>query len=712
MLQSRHKTMDMQLIPCAQSLTSGTGRLWLDRLQTIPEVEWIGCKTPRLQRAVQRLEKQLSTRLPLSINCLDSAPDHPTLHCDESYQLEVDAQTACIRINANSEWGILRSFSTVAQLLTPANTTGPPSGFESCKITDTPVFSWRGLMLDPARHFLSVSTLHETLDLMFLFKLNVLHLHLTDDQGFRFFSPTFPELARVGGKGEYYTTEELKDLVRCAADRGIRIIPELDIPGHCTSWIAARPDWGAGKLTSTKGQPSARFGGHKACLDPVNQQVYKAMEILLGELADVFPDDYVHLGGDEVNPAWWNSNPDVQRFMQAEQLDGITDLQNHFMLRIVQLAKKLGKKIVGWDEILHSELSRSVLIQSWRSSRYRDIALDNGFDCIFSSAYYLDLFYPADLHYKFVPNAETQALKKHEDNVLNDPRLEHIKALGDWLANYHAEAANKLRPSTHPKGIILGGEACMWSELVCDDLLHTRIWSRMPVIAERLWSGARTATDIYPRLAQAWTCMDFNLGINIYGPVNTFVSSFDASKSDRYLLLVLLYNLEPVKGYARLLGDQADARVSGNEVSTDRPYQQDTRLNRVVDLLPPESLAARTTLQLIFELADSDQQDTRRSETKNTLKKSAEDWCAQLDTVRKLQHQNSVLAEIVACSEALAQLGVLLTRLLALVPNKTAQPGKIPLDVMEALKQLKKPACELVIPVAIGLEAMYSAPAN
>ena len=110
-------------------------------------------------------------------------------------------------------------------------------------------------MLDPARHFLSIRALEETLDLMFLFKLNVLHLHLSDDQGFRFFSPGYPELAEVGGEGEYYTTIQLNGLVSYASERGIRIIPELDIPGHCTSWLAARPEWGAGTISSNTGHP-------------------------------------------------------------------------------------------------------------------------------------------------------------------------------------------------------------------------------------------------------------------------------------------------------------------------------------------------------------------------------------------------------------------------------------------------------------------------
>ena len=715
MLHAQQMTMKMQLIPWVQSLESGSEQLLLDNLKKDPTVNWLGCSTSRLQEAVARMQKQLGVQLPLTINCLTRSSYHPNLHCDESYQLRVDPKNESIIVNANTEWGILRSLATLSQLVEYSGNLAHPTSIQSCNLNDAPAFTWRGLMLDPARHFLPIKVIEETLDLMFLFKLSVLHLHLTDDQGFRFFSPTYPELAEVGGEGNYYTTIQLKGLVQYASARGIRIVPELDIPGHCTSWLAAKPEWGAGsgvvrekdavgkkeaakakgdrKGTINAEHPSHHFGGHKACLDPGNPEIYKAMAILLDELAEVFPDEYVHLGGDEVNPEWWSTNAAVQEYMQSQQLDTVSDLQNHFMTRVARLVHDLGKKVVGWDEILHPDLSRSVVIQSWRTAKYRDIALENGFDCIFSSAYYLDLFYPADIHYGFIPDAEPLALQEQEAVIIDDARLAHIQELNRWLANFHDRAANKMSGSNKETGQILGGEACMWSELVTEDLLHTRIWSRMPVIAERFWSGTTASADIYPRLEASWEFMNRLLGIDIYGPIEQFVASFNASINEQHLLRVLLLNLEPVKGYARLLGDQADARVSGTEVSANRPYNCDTALNHIVDLLPPESLSARKTLQLMHNCTDSCDKDS--------LKMQAKDWCDQLLVVRKLMVQDSRLAEILPLSESLAFMGDLLSVWLS---TKSATENTTNfLTTKEIANALMQPACELVLPITLGL---------
>ena len=166
------------------------------------------------------------------------------------------------------------------------------------EIIDRPRFEWRGLLIDVARSFININALRRVLDGMAFLKLNVLHLHLSDDQGFRFRSEAFPELASM----ECYSKIELERLVTYAGDLGIRIIPELDVPGHVTSWLVNYPKWGFSELS----EPSGKFGAHKACLDPSNEQLYEDLEILLSELGAVFPDECLHVGGDEVHPEYWS----------------------------------------------------------------------------------------------------------------------------------------------------------------------------------------------------------------------------------------------------------------------------------------------------------------------------------------------------------------------------------------------------------------------
>lgn len=674
------------LMPEVHHIKMGTGKLALNQACGSEGVQWLACSSPRLLRAEARLQAQVGKFLPMDINCASNSEAHPQLHCDESYQIQVTSER--IYLQANSEWGILRAFSSLAQLVYKAS-------IPACRIEDTPAYPWRGLMLDPARHFLSIGVIKETLDLMFAFKLNVLHLHLSDDQGFRFFSPSYPELALIGGENDYYSTQELKDLVNYASNRGIRIVPELDIPGHCTSWLAAHPEWGAGRCETWAGRPSQRFGGHKSCLDPSNPEVYTALNVLLEELADVFPDAYVHLGGDEVNPEWWSKHAGVKALMQTENLAELADVQNYFMMRVTKSAQALGKKVLGWDEILHPDLATSVVVQSWRTAGHRDIALNSGFDCIFSSGYYLDLFYPNDIHYGFVPDAKLSELQAQEARLLVDERLAHIQELNTWLAEFHADKRSSVNNTQQKPGEILGGEACMWAELVSEELLHTRVWSRMPAIAERLWCGAKICTNIYTRLPAIWKCMQATTDMDIYAPLHKFINRFNASDEEKRLLGVLLNNIEPVKSYARLLGDQASARVIGTEVTNERPYKQQTPLTRIVDLIPPESMSAYQNSRLIVNKEAG-------GEHAETAADIAADWSKQLPVVRKLLSQDVRLAEILPLSESLAALGS------TLASNLNDGEKLDHANLREHLSQYAQPDCELVLPVVFALDSLLT----
>ena len=496
----------------------------------------VGTATPRLEATLHRLP-------PWGLRCrfdIRQPPRQvPALTDDYGYRLRFGSTAA---IEAETEWGALAGLATIAQL-------GAGNGFAVSEVEDAPHYPWRGVMVDPARHFLSVETLKRTLDAMWFYKLNVLHLHLTDDQGFRFHSPAYPKLASAAA----YSEADLRDLVAYAADRGIRVVPELDMPGHTTSWLAAYPEWATEPVAA-----STRFGLHRACVDPANPNWLRAVDTLLGELATLFPDEYVHFGGDEA--------AGVPAAAQAR-----------FVRQVVERLTALGKRAIGWDECLHPDLPHGVLVQAWRGMNTRDAALDAGFDCVVSSAYYLDLFFPAEVHYEFDPAGDCAAA---EAAMRDNPRLAHVHRGLDWMADFATVPA--LPKRTH--GRVLGGEACLWGELVTDALLDTRLWSRMPAIAERFW-GTGDGGDPLPRLIASRRALAV-LGV---------IPEDDAAAHEHEALAPLVEMLEPVKWYRRLLGEANFTRLVNGLGSADqpRPYDAATPLERLADRLPPESMASR-----------------------------------------------------------------------------------------------------------------------
>jgi hexosaminidase len=548
-------------MPLPRFFRNGGGRLPL--LGVGPKI--VGTTTPRLTRAVSRFHSQLETAIgapcsdqfPLQINCKPSP---------ECYRLEIGPTS--VRIDSSQEWGALRALATLIQLLN-----SDEEGFYLSHIVleDEPRFAWRGLMVDVARHFIKIETLERTLDVMAFYKLNVLHLHLSDDQGFRFCGSAYPELADVNA---CYTARELESLVHYAADCGIRIVPELDVPGHVTSWLAAHPEWGLGETVS---EPSIRFGKHECCLDPTNPEVVQAVSVLFRELAQVFPDAYMHFGGDEV-------------FING--IDDIAATQARFNVIIVDVLHELDKTPVAWDEVVHPDLSRDVVVQSWRGHNALEGALISGFDTIYSAPYYIDLFYPADLHYLQDPDGAGP-------DPVTDIRLAHVRdgivAMNEvWRALSEVPA----EPKKNGRGSILGAEACMWTELVTDELLDVRVWSRMPAIAERFWSdvSVRDVDDMYRRLSESHLVLARTGLVNLEATTQRHLARFGLNPKEIRGLIPLIEMLEPVKWYARLLGEAAiGSRVTGvPENPADRPYDTLTQLNRIIDIIPPESLATRS----------------------------------------------------------------------------------------------------------------------
>ena len=524
-------------------------------------------------------------------------------------------------MRAIEEWGALAALSTLAQLYGEFGEHLP-----DCFITDEPKHPWRGLLVDVARHFISLPTLFQCCDLMHHFKLNVLHLHLSDDQGFRFGSEAYPEIV----SSENYSLDELGRLITYAADLGIRVVPELDVPGHTSSWLIKHPEWGFGDLNEDE---LKNFGSQRGCLDPSNPDTIEAVVTLFEEVATTFPDEYIHIGGDEVDPYYWEKSTKVQSWAAKNELLHSRDIQALFTKEVCNRLSELNKEVIVWDEALHALLPKSVTVQAWRGLRSRDSSVAAGYPTIVSAPYYLDLHYPAAVHYLYGPEMSSQAWQDADAKVRNDPGLAHVADGVRW----HQDFGEFPSLAMSEPGTILGGEACMWSELVTDELLLTRVWTRTPAIAERLWSELDNEQSecMYERLNASLQRLP---GLGLPDVLNIHqVHPCTA-------LIPLFEMLEPVKWYGRLLSmERVAARVEGrDESSYVRPYDQRTPLNRVVDRIPAESLPAARLARKI-----------KRGEDFSSW---VVGWQNQHTIFEDCVKQHPDLAELQQASEALAKL--------------------------------------------------------
>lgn len=377
---------------------------------------------------------------------------------NESYSLDVTATGA--HLKAATDVGAMRGLETFLQLV---QTDGSNYFLPVVSIQDAPRFRWRGLMIDCSRHFQPIDVIKRTLDGMAAVKMNVFHWHLSDDQGFRIESKVFPKLTGMGSDGEFYTQDQAREIVAYARARGIRVVPEFDIPGHAQSWYVGYPE-----LASAPGpyQIEHTYGIFDPVMDPTQKTTYKFLDKFIGEMAEIFPDPYMHIGGDENNGNQWKNNPRIQEFMQKHDLHGTAGLQTYFNQQLLPILKKHGKHMVGWDEIFAPGLSKDAIIQSWRGFDSLAASTKQGYEGILSNGYYLDHIDSAEQHY------------------LVDP----------------VPANSDLTPEEQAR--ILGGEACMWSEHVSPRSIDSRIWPRTAAIAERLWSpqSVNNVDDMYRRL--------------------------------------------------------------------------------------------------------------------------------------------------------------------------------------------------------------------
>ncbi|HEU4766865.1 MAG TPA: beta-N-acetylhexosaminidase, partial [Pyrinomonadaceae bacterium] len=313
-----------------------------------------GHSDDRLKAAIARFVKRLEGRTVFSFTpglAVDDQLTQLIVHCDsagktvpglgenESYAIDITDRQALLK--APTVVGAIRGLETLLQLLSADR-----NGFflPGVQIHDQPRFPWRGLMMDVARHFHPVEVLKRNLDGMAAVKLNVFHWHLSEDQGFRVESKKYPKLHQLGSDGNYYTQEQIKEVIAYARERGIRVVPEFDIPGHSTSWLVGYPELGSapGPYTIER-----RPGIFEPALDPTREEVYKFLDVFLSEMAALFPDEYLHIGGDENEGKQWDRNPAIQAFMKEKGIKDNHALQAHFNMRLLKILQKNNKKMIG-----------------------------------------------------------------------------------------------------------------------------------------------------------------------------------------------------------------------------------------------------------------------------------------------------------------------------------------------------------------------------
>ncbi|MGH9683560.1 MAG: beta-N-acetylhexosaminidase [Candidatus Acidiferrales bacterium] len=651
----------ISIVPWPTDIQAGSGQLPVTQSFSI---SLTGYSDARLERAAQRFIRNLSrqTGIPLKAYSPNSSSVALVVHTDraslpvqdiaedESYTLDVTSTGA--KLNAPNPLGILHGFETFLQLvqITPKGFTVP-----AVHIEDKPRFPWRGLSIDVSRHFIPLDTLKRNIDGVAAVKMNALHLHLSDDQGFRVESKVFPKLQEMGSDGLYYTQAQIRGLIDYARDRGIRIVPEFDMPGHSTSWFVGYPE-----LASAPGPYSIerKWGIFDPAMDPTREETYKFLDKFIGEMAALFPDRYFHIGGDEVNGKQWDANARIQEFMRAHDLKDDAALQQYFTVRVQKIVSKHHKLMIGWDEILGPGMPKDIVIQSWRGQDSLAAAAQQGYRGLLSSGYYLDGMWHASQHYAVDPMSNADA-----------------------------------KLTSDQQKLILGGEACMWAEFVSEENIDSRIWPRTAAIAERLWSPQRVrdVDSMYRRIdALSWR-LEF-LGL-------THRSSYTAmlgrlAGTDNMAPLRLLGDLlEPASLHIR---QEAAIKAGGIETS-------ETPLNRMVDAVPPESEAARDFSETVNAFVASKFTDvTAEAELHNTFASWQENDAQLLPTIEG----NSLLRELAPVSRNLALLGAAGLQALNYIDNKEPAPDGWKAAQLAIINQAKAPQADVLLAVASSVEAL------
>jgi hexosaminidase len=647
-------------MPIPAEFTPAVGRFVIDAGL---RASFTGYTEDRLERSVVRFFERLQKRtgIPfatapdrraerheLRIRCTGPGERVQSVRADESYTLVITAER--VVLDAPNPLGILHALETLLQIVDLDSET---FFWPALSVRDYPRFPWRGLLIDVARHWQPVEVILRNLDAMAAAKMNVLHWHLSEDQGFRVESKRFPRLHALGSDGLYYTQAQVREVVAYARERGIRVVPEFDMPGHTTAWFPGYPE-----LASAPGpyEIERRWGVFDPCMDPTREEVYEFLDAFLAEMTPLFPDAYWHIGGDEVNGRQWNNSGRIAAFKKDHGMNTNGDLQAYFNKRLIALLARHGKQPAGWDEILHPDLPKSAVIQSWRGQAGLAEGARQGFAGLLSWGYYLDHLRPASFHYQV------------------DPLARQAESL-----------------SAEEKARVLGGEACMWGEYLTSENIDSRIWPRAAAVAERLWSPAQVkdVDDMYRRLA----CVSWNL--ELLGLTHT--TGYEqmrkrlAGGKDLPALKTLGDIVEPVKQLAR-------GRL--------RPYTSLTPMNRLVDAVPPESDLARFFNGLVDRwLADPAARSSHTDELRSWLVR----WHDNHALLQAAPEPSFLLTELAPLSETMSALAASGLQAIDYVESTRPPAEAWSREQEELLQRAERPQAELLIMITPGIRRLVAA---
>ena len=661
---------DLNVMPLPAKAQSGSGSLKIDGSFS---VVLTGHQEPRLERARERFLAHLSRQTGLvfahgatdptkaALVVTTDQPSKPVQEPGEDESYTLDITTIGAKIHAANPLGSMHGLQTLLQLVTVT-----ADGFivPAVSIQDQPRFVWRGLLIDSARHFIPLPIIKRNLDGMEAVKMNVFHWHLSDNEGFRVESKKFPKLQQLGSDGQFYTQDEIHDLVEYARDRGIRIVPEFDIPGHSSAWFVGYPELASG---SGPYELERKWGVFDPAMNPASETTYKFLDKFIGEMGKLFPDPYFHIGGDEVNGKEWDTNPKIQEFMKTHNLKNNVELQSYFSQRVQELVTKHDKTPIGWDEIFVPGVSKNILIHSWRGQEALAAAAKQGYRGILSNGYYIDLGWSAARHYAVDPMAGAGA-------------------------NLTAEE----------KARILGGEDTMWSEYVNWENIDSRIWPRSAAIAERLWSPQETTNvaSMYARIEAESSRLEF-LGLThrTYQRLMVRRMAGSAAPVDQFEALhIFTQAVEPVKDYNR-------ANTPGEEPTSLKP------LTRVVDAAYPESMVSRRFSLAVDDFVAGSCKDPAKSDQ---IRTRLDQWIGLSVPVKALAQQSSLVKDAVPAAVALSQSSALSLAALDRIRQGLPLTDDLKKQQMDALTAFETQAhkSQLTLPALNAFQKLIDAAGN